>query len=101
MLRGDPLRLHRDVAGLPAKLDRLRVMVGLVTAKRSQEEKHHRAAGEEQQQPAIPWPGEVDLNLERALSRQAFSPSGQERSEQGDNRSENEKERRNDVGETA
>src|SRR6059058_2812149 len=67
VLRRDELRLHRDVTTLPAKFDRLGVLIGLVTAERGHEKKCDRARGEDCEKATIATPGKIDPDGERLM----------------------------------
>ena len=56
VLGRDELRLHRDVTTLPAKIDRLGVLIGFVAAERSQKKKADSAEREQRKNSPVAFP---------------------------------------------
>src|SRR5215471_9743238 len=78
------LRLHRQMAALAAKFDRLGISICRVTAERRQKKKHHSSERECREDPPITFARQVDL--ENAMFRfnlrsTTLRPSVQDRAE--------------------
>ena len=101
-LVGDEFGVHRLVAHLAAKLDRLGIMVGLVAAEGAQHDEAHGAGAEQHHHAALRGVGEVEAPLVRHGGRvldgpAALRPGAEEHQRQaGDQET-----RRDDVGEDA
>jgi hypothetical protein len=98
------LRLHRHMAVLTTKVDRLGVLVRPVTAERRQKKKAHSTQREQRENPPVTFPRQIDLqntvllfNLWQATLR-AFV---QDRAEESEREAKKEKERCDNIREDA
>src|SRR4029434_11114121 len=103
-LRSNKLRLHWHMAALAAKIDRLRVLVGLVAAEGSQKKKADGTEREQCENPPVTCPRQNDLedatflcNLRRAT----LLTFVQDRAEKGECEAEEEEKRSDHIREDA
>src|SRR4030095_28412 len=103
-LRSNKLRLHWHMAALAAKIDRLRVLVGLVAAEGSQKKKADGTEREQCENPPATFPRQIDLenatflfNLRRAT----LLTFVQDRAEKGECEAEEEEKRSDHIREDA
>jgi hypothetical protein len=89
------------MTALAAELDGFRVVVGFVAAQGRHKKKRHCAAGEEPQDAPVALPGEINMNAPGPMPVASFSPSRKPGAEEGQERTEDEKARRNDIRKNA
>jgi len=95
---GHELRVHRPMADLPAELHRLGILVGLVTAKRAQQQKSHGADPEQREHPALFAIGEIQPPLVRLRRRMLDGPASlRPRAEDDDRESGDQEARRDEI----
>ena len=102
MLGSDKLRLHWHMTTLTAKIDRLGILISLVTAERSQKKKTHSAECEQRQDSPVTFPRQVDLENAMFLFNlrcAALLTFVQDRAQECQREPEKEEERCDDVRE--